>query len=303
MPSTKPTAPGPRPLRSHTRESVLAAIRETAARGGAGRLRFEAFRHATQISSATVQRLFGTWNAAVAAAGLAPNTRSLRIADDDLLKALRDAWAEAKGRLPPYVFDKTGRYCLRPYKQRWKTWAGALDALLAWLGQHDPKFPYRAQIEGEAEAARRRLGGKRVPMANRHYGPVLGFRNFLHAPGCESGLILLFGALSHELGFVIERVGTEFPDCEAKRSVPGHAGALELVRIEFEHRSRSFHLHGHDPKGCDLIVCWEHDWPDCPLPVLELKSEVERLRAAAPNGWRPPPHPALSSPIGGGEGT
>jgi hypothetical protein len=268
----------PKPLRTHTRESLLSALKEIAATHGGERVTMPVFRRATRISYPTIQRLFGTWNRFVAAGGLTPNDRNPRIADNDLLKALCDAWAEAKGKLPPYVFDKTGRYCLRPYKQRWKTWAGALDALLAWLGAHDPKFAYRAQIEGEAAAARRRLGGKRAPVANRHYGPVLGFRNILHAPGCESGVILLFGALSRELGFVIERVGTEFPDCEAKRLVPGHDDALELVRIEFEHRSRAFHLHGHDPAACDLVVCWEHDWPDRPLPVLELKSEIERLR-------------------------
>jgi hypothetical protein len=33
------------------------------------------------------------------------------------------------------------------------------------------------------------------------------------------------------------------------------------VRIEFEFRSKSFHDHGHDPAGCDLVVCWKHDWP------------------------------------------
>jgi hypothetical protein len=27
----------------------------------------------------------------------------------------------------------------------------------------------------------------------------------------------------------------------------------------------------HDLKGCDMIVCWEHNWPECPLEVLELK--------------------------------
>jgi Homing endonuclease associated repeat len=26
--------------------------------------------------------------------------------------------------------------------------------------------------------------------------------------------------------------------------------------------------------GCDLIVCWKHNWPECPLEVLELKNEI-----------------------------
>jgi hypothetical protein len=27
----------------------------------------------------------------------------------------------------------------------------------------------------------------------------------------------------------------------------------------------------HDPSKCDLIVCWRHNWPECPLEVLELR--------------------------------
>ncbi len=50
------------------------------------------------------------------------------------------------------------------------------------------------------------------------------------------------------------------------------------VWIEFEFRSSHFKLHNHDPKECDIIVCWEHDWKDCPLEVIELKKEIEKLK-------------------------
>lgn len=50
------------------------------------------------------------------------------------------------------------------------------------------------------------------------------------------------------------------------------------MRIEVEYRSRSFRKHRHDAARCDLVVCWEHDWPQCPLKVLELKSAVRTLR-------------------------
>jgi hypothetical protein len=49
------------------------------------------------------------------------------------------------------------------------------------------------------------------------------------------------------------------------------------VRIEFEYRSRNFLTHKHDARQCDLIVCWEDDWPDSPLEVLELKRELARF--------------------------
>ena len=38
--------------------------------------------------------------------------------------------------------------------------------------------------------------------------------------------------------------------------------------------SRNFRDHGHDPAGCDVVVCWEHNWPDCPKKVLELRSAI-----------------------------
>ena len=50
------------------------------------------------------------------------------------------------------------------------------------------------------------------------------------------------------------------------------------VDIELEQYSRNFVSHMHDPNKCDLIVCWEHNWPECPLEVIELKTEFERLQ-------------------------
>jgi hypothetical protein len=63
------------------------------------------------------------------------------------------------------------------------------------------------------------------------------------------------------------------------------------VRIEIEHESRNFLRHGHDPKGCDLIVCWEHNWEECPLEVVELRKAVERSGDRASSGDREKPKP------------
>jgi hypothetical protein len=51
------------------------------------------------------------------------------------------------------------------------------------------------------------------------------------------------------------------------------------VRIEFEFESRNFRDHGHDVDGCDVIVCWRHNWTECPahLEVLELQSVIQTL--------------------------
>lgn len=95
-----------------------------------------------------------------------------------------------------------------------------------------------------------------------------------YEPVNEMGVMVLFSMLAQQLGFVIESVQAAFPDCEAKIEV--EPGRWQHFRIEFEFESRGFKLHGHDPSQCDLIVCWRHNWKNCPphIQVLELSKLV-----------------------------
>jgi hypothetical protein len=97
------------------------------------------------------------------------------------------------------------------------------------------------------------------------------------APTNEMGVVCLFGMLARDLGFVILGIQSEYPDGEVMREVEG--GKWQQVPTEFEFQSRNFLLHLHDASKCDMIVCWEHNWPECPehIEVVELKSELERL--------------------------
>jgi len=47
--------------------------------------------------------------------------------------------------------------------------------------------------------------------------------------------------------------------------------------------SRGFAIHRHNPKGCDLIVCWADNWPECPLKVLALSEEIAGMKSEAVN--------------------
>lgn len=82
--------------------------------------------------------------------------------------------------------------------------------------------------------------------------------------------MLLFGMLAKDLGFLIEAVQKEFPDCEAKRQIA--PDQWQRVLIEFEFESKNFGEHGHPENGCDVIVCWHHNWDQCPkhIEVLDL---------------------------------
>jgi hypothetical protein len=111
----------------------------------------------------------------------------------------------------------------------------------------------------------------------RSFGEPLHFRGLRHAPINEQGVVFLFGMVSKELGFVVESVHNPFPDCIAKRLFDRRRRLWREVRIEFEYKSRNFLEHQHQNADCDLIVCWENNWPDCPIEVMALKSEIQKL--------------------------
>jgi hypothetical protein len=112
------------------------------------------------------------------------------------------------------------------------------------------------------------------------YGQPMDFRGLRHEPVNEQGVVLLFGMVAKELGYTVEAVQSGFPDCEAKRQIAPQR--WQRVHLEFEFESRNFRDHGHSLTGCDVIVCWRHNWPDCPrhLEILELSSLIKSLPAS-----------------------
>ena len=106
------------------------------------------------------------------------------------------------------------------------------------------------------------------------YGAPIPTRGLAYEPVNETGVVLLFGILAWDLGFHVERVQTEFPDCEAMFEV--QPGKWQRVRIEFEYESRNFKIHCHPVDKCDIIVCWRHNWAECPrrIRVVELSKVI-----------------------------
>ena len=109
------------------------------------------------------------------------------------------------------------------------------------------------------------------------YGNPTNFHALRHEPVNEQGVVLLFGMLAKQMGFLVEAVQKGFPDCEAKRQIGPER--WQRVSIEFEFESRNFRVHRHPLTGCDVIVCWRHNWDDCPkhIEVVELSSVVKSL--------------------------
>jgi hypothetical protein len=102
----------------------------------------------------------------------------------------------------------------------------------------------------------------------------------MHGPTEEQGVIYLFGTMAERLGYVVLHIQKRFPDCEALRQV--EEGMWQRVIIEFEYESRNFLKHMHEVDKCDIIVCWKHNWPECPLEVLELSKEIAKIAEIQP---------------------
>jgi hypothetical protein len=107
-------------------------------------------------------------------------------------------------------------------------------------------------------------------------GDLINFRGLVYSPINENGVIFIFGKIIEDLNMYIEEIKTGFPDCIGRRF---SGRGWEKVFIEFEFKSSHFEEHGHNPEECDIIVCWEHDWPDCPIEVIELRDVIKTLPA------------------------
>ena len=178
---------------------------------------------ATGLDASTVKKRFGSWNRAMALAGLVPNAPHKRLRADHLGGVYR------KCRARP-------RHTSSPSAQRSAPGGLALGC----------------PLEHEA---------------------------MLFEPTSESGVILLFGALAAHLGFRVLKLDRGFPDMIAWRRMP-ETNRWEQVRVEFELRSANYRAHRHPLPGAkkgrpaDIIICWRHDWPECPIEVIEIASAI-----------------------------
>lgn len=276
-------------------KEILQAIRECARKLGRNPSLRE-LRRMSGVKETELYRAFGNLARALRAAGLEPRGSGFAIAPGELLLDWA-AVARKLGKLPTIVsYTAAGRFSQRPFLARYGHWSqiphefrklvkeqkseaewGDVLALSARSGScQKPKRSSKLQSD---DAPRPRKHRKSFLLRDRPvYGrPLVSLLPALaHEPVNEAGVVFVFALLAENMGFVVQRLQTDFPDCEAMREM--ERGCWQRVRIEFEFESRNFLKHGHHGHGCDLIVCWIHNWPECPpaLEVIELSRELNR---------------------------
>jgi len=89
---------------------------------------------------------------------------------------------------------------------------------------------------------------------------------------------ILWNKLSEEIGLVhIKEFHTnKFPDLIGLKA--DESGSYKHVYVEFETVSSNFIKHKHSINDCNVIICWKHDWIECPknIKVIELCNMIEK---------------------------
>jgi hypothetical protein len=267
-----------------TRQEVIALIKEWAERLGHVPSLAELLKQ-TKISVRAMRKYFGTYAGALKECGMEARGSGYQASLDEL-------WVEWAGivrkigKIPTvYDWEKHARWSTRPLTSRFRTWGHVPHCMLEYARKSGLEGEWKDVMDIAAANVERRRGlaptfgtPAGTPPRSRvlQNQPILGMPLLhpvmLFAPTNEAGVMVLFGAMARELGYAITRVQAECPDCEAVRTVDQEH--CQPIRIEFEKDSRNFLVHGHSVNDADMIVCWKHNWPECPLEVLELSKLV-----------------------------
>jgi HNH endonuclease len=278
-----------------TREEVLMALLECAQKLGHTPT-YRELRKMSKLRRFWIQKYFTSMGHAFREAGIEPKGPGHRIATATLL----EDWgvvARKLGRLPSLGdYRKEGRFSIRPFLDRCTAWKQVPDGfrahaekceqekewadVLAMISRRDeyaqapivfqsPAF----ELPADDEARPRR----KIRLDRPIYGPPCNMPGLRYDPVNEQGVVFAWGMLAAKLGFEVERMQSEFPDCVAMREV--ERNKWQRVRIEIEYASRNFAEHKHPANGCDIIVCWIHNWPECPeeIEVIELSKVMKTL--------------------------
>jgi hypothetical protein len=271
-----------------TQEEIIAIVRQCAARLGRAPTRAE-LEEMGNVGKHVIRKNFGSHRRMLAASGVEGEGPGYPIST----RSLFFEWARivrSQGKLPTVIdYQRQSKYSVRPLFARFGKWREVAAGMLLYARKEGLEGEWKdvldiIALDQQSARSRRRyrttatagssLGRPRWIAGQPTYGRPLPHSPLplSHAPTNEAGVVLLARAL----GYVILRAQAEFPDCQAMREI--EPNRWQSVRIEFEYESRNFLEHMHTETECDLIVCWSHNWPECPLEVLELQGLAERAR-------------------------
>lgn len=271
-----------------TKEEIIAAIRECAEKLGRTPKLMEFLTMFPKVKRKAIRREFTSYAHALEACGL----EGSGVGYSYPMKTLFRNWAGVVReiqRVPSMTeYELYSRFSYQPITRRFKSWLNVPRAMAQYAINEGLQEEYADVLEivrvKQVGVMAARAATKAAPLNNAgprpvrpiiaSAGPVYGMplitSPLAFGPMNEAGVLFLFGMLAERLGFIVTHVQTAFPDLQALVRVDENS--CQMVKIEAEYESKNFREHMHSAKDCDLIVCWIHNWPDCPLEVIELRS-------------------------------
>jgi hypothetical protein len=237
------------------------------------------------VTAQTVAKLCGGWDNAREAAGLQRHPLSYdEIPLEELANEFLAACEQLRKAPTLHQLSRRSKHGKNSFTRKFNGYYPVFKvaAIEHLLSSAELSEEVRVMLKTHLESLRCEAASSAKVVSPPHAkGRHLGFRAFAFAPTYELEVVSLFSSVAEELGFEIVAQRPAFPDCEARRLYDPRRKRYRKCLIEFEFRSSDYRKHNHPMKGCDLIVCWEHNWKECPLEVLELSSKINGLK-----GWK-----------------
>lgn len=154
--------------------------------------------------------------------------------------------------------------------------ARELDWFLSFIGRYVASDGQHYEIDQDV------LSSKNVPVSvddedeiDDMVGEPMELGLMRWTPTNEMGVVALFIEYRTQLGFpIVEFIRPQFPDAAVfEQTGKGYTRKY----IEFEWKSQGYKVHLASKRKCHYVVCWEHNWKECPIPVIELKAEIPKI--------------------------
>jgi hypothetical protein len=149
-------------------DEILADMRRVASEFGASRLPARLYQSYGKYSHTTASKRYGSWNAALTAAGLQV-LNEMNVSDDDLFGNIEQLWVRL-GRQPRKreLLPPMSHYSERPYTRRFGAWRQALEAFVQWAEiASDKDFQPLDKSHGRRRTSRDPNSALRWRVANR----------------------------------------------------------------------------------------------------------------------------------------
>src|SRR6266404_377275 len=212
------------------KEDIIAAIQECNKKLGRPPTQPELRSHFPAISMGAIRKYMGSYAQALQESGFTGVGCGYEVTIDDLF---RD-WAQIvrkTGKIPTMTeYEHQSKYSVRPLMGRFRSWTQTPRGLHTYAEQAKLDVEYADVLnvikayykEGTELPWTFATTKSRAALAlpdRPVYGPPLTPAHLACGPTNEAGVVYLFGMLAGSLGFVVTRIQTEYPDCEALRQV------------------------------------------------------------------------------------